>query len=300
MVRTDLNISSLGSKFVDIRDSIPGDSFNWSWVRPLSEVKYLAIHHSASPDNQTSLEIANYHINNNDWGGIGYHFVITKDGTVYYVGDISTARANVVNLNEQVLGICLVGNFTSGSEPSSEQIDSVHKLCNFFINDYSDLSNINSWDNVAAHKDLPGQATTCPGDDWPSWKPKIISGVLRTTSGTVTFNSLTGSVDGSSLLQGQISTLQKTISHQKTQIDSMQMSLATVNGQLISLKEALHQREAEIARLKLQVTTPVPQQAVITQTPAPALPSSQADTTLTLLQAAFNLYKFIFEPRSVN
>lgn len=354
MARTDLNIPQLGSRFVDIRETLPGDSFNWSWVRPLFQVKYLAIHHSASPDNQSPKEIANYHINNNGWGGIGYHFLIAKDGAVYYAGDISTARANVANLNEQVLGICLIGNFTSGRVPTNDQIDSAHKLCDFLINNYDDLSSLNSWDNVLGHKELPGQATTCPGDDWPSWKPKIVSGInLATMSGTVTFNSLTGGVSTTSTsgldrggqisnlyrmvlgrdpdmgglqtytngvltideiikdmvnsqehqnliklakdapsLQGQVAGLQETINHQKTQIDSLQMSMSTVNGQIISLKETLYQREAEISQLRGG------QPVSIETSSTPSAP--KADTTVTLLQAFYNLYKFIFMSRSAN
>lgn len=354
MARTDLSIPTLGSKFVDIRDTLPGDSFNWSWVRPLSQVKYLAIHHSASPDTQTPTEIANYHINNNGWGGIGYHFVISKDGTVYYVGDISTARANVANLNEQVLGICLIGNFTSGKIPTDAQLDSVHKLCNFFINSYPDLINLNSWDVVMGHKELPGQSTTCPSDSWPSWREKIVQGTaveVGTTSGTVSFTPVLSSDRGAQIteayrkilgrdpdagglqaytnspmtveqivwamvissehqnlirsakdapsLQGQVSGLQETVTHQKSQIDSLQMSLATVNGQLISLKDALVQKDAEITQLKLQNNNPIPSTpvaapVVVVDSSSSKAPVKEEDKTLTLLQALYKLYQFVF------
>ena len=126
MSKTDLIITSLGDKFVDYRDILPGDAYNWCWNRPLSQVNYLAVHHSATPNTKTPEDIANIHINSNGWGGIGYHFIISKNGTVYYVGDISTARANVANLNEQVIGICLVGSFTLGQDPSPEQLESTH------------------------------------------------------------------------------------------------------------------------------------------------------------------------------
>lgn len=191
MSKTDLNIPSLAEKFIDLRSVIPGDNYNWSWIRPLSQVNYLAIHHSAGPDTQTPDEIANYHINSNGWGGIGYHFLISKDGSVYYVGDISTARANVANLNEQVIGICLIGNFTQGKLPTDEQYLSAHNLCEFFINNYPDLSNVTSWEAVKGHKELPGQATTCPGDNWPNWRPKIISAIATVADnppGRIIFN----------------------------------------------------------------------------------------------------------------
>lgn len=343
MARVDLNIPSLGSKFSDLRESITGDSFNWSWVRPLSQVKYLAVHHSASPDTQTPTEIANYHINTNGWGGIGYHFVVGKDGMVYYVGDISTARANVASLNEQVIGICLVGNFTSGRVPTNDQIDSTHKLCDFFINNFSDLSSINSWDSVKGHKELPGQATTCPGDDWPSWQTKVVSGVsVGNSGGSVTFGSISrvtpvasdrisqitelyryvlgrdpdeGGLQryaGSNMqltqiedamvrseehqrlllaakeapsFQGQISLLQETLNQQKSQIDNLQLSLATVNGQVISLRDTLSLRDQEINQLKTESANTA------------VLPASKPkDSTMTILQAVYNLYKFIFMP----
>lgn len=354
MARTDLIIPSLGSKFIDLRDAIPGDSFEWSWIRPFSVVKYLAIHHSASPDTQTPVEIANYHINNNSWGGIGYHFVISKEGIAYYVGDIATARANVANLNDQVIGICLIGNFTEGRVPTSEQIDSVHKLCDFFINNYANLANLNSWDVVMGHKELPGQTTACPGDDWPTWKQKIIDGIEieTSTSGTVTFippsdsidrgaritesyrnilgrdpdmgglqtytnspmsidqirwamvsstehQNLTRAAKEAAFLQGQVSGLQETVNHQKSQIDSLQMSLATVNGQLISLKDSLASKDAEISQLKTNSPvveiTKTPTETVTTVTTPPAQ-SPKSDPTLTILQALFNLYKFVFIP----
>lgn len=261
MARIDLNIPSLEGKFRDYRDTIPGDSFNWSWVRPLSQVNYLAIHHSGGPDNQTADEIANYHINSNGWGGIGYHFLIGKDGTVFYVGDISTARANVANLNEQVIGICLIGNFTSGRVPSEEQFDSANKLCDFFINDYPDLSNVTSWDSVRGHKELPGQSTTCPGDNWPAWRLKIVEATSPAPPPPLSQPSDSA----------QVAALQD-------QINNLQVSLSSVNQQVFSLQQVIQQKDQEINRLKERKT----------------------DTTLTIIGALINLYNLIFPPRKTD
>ncbi len=317
MAKTDLIIPSLGNKFIDIRDSIPGDSYNFSWVRPLSQINYLAIHHTAGPDTQTPDEIANYHISSNGWGGIGYHFLIAKDGTTFYVGDISTARANVANLNEQVLGICLVGNFTQGRVPTNQQLDSAHQLCEFFINNYPDLSNVNSWDKVRGHKELPGQSTTCPGDDWSSWRIKIVEGIgiteppttsnrgaqitelyqsvlgrdpdmgglQRYTNGPMTIEQIIVSMVNSSEHRDLIRNA-KEVPNLKSQISSLQANLAVVNQQIISLQEALAQSES----------TPPP---VIVTPPSEPQPQPQPDNTLTLVGALINLYKFLFPPRKV-
>jgi len=326
MARINLSIPSLGNKFVDIRDTIPGDSFNWSWVRPLSQVKYLAIHHSASPDNQTPVEIANYHINNNGWGGIGYHFCIAKNGEVFYVGDISTARANVANLNEQVIGICLIGNFTSGNVPSGEQLDSAHQLCDFFINNYPDLSNVSSWDSVKGHKELPGQSTTCPGDNWPGWRPDIIQGGSSTglsptpitppvqpddrgaqisdlyqevlgrdpdmgglqtyTNSPMTIDEIMQAMVISEEHQNLIRLSQQAGSLQD-QVNNLQDSLASVNQQVMSLQQTVQEKDQQINDLKNQ---PAP-----TVVPTPDN-SPKVDDTLTIVGALINLYKFIFMP----
>ena len=153
---------------MDLRDIVVGDAHNWSWERPLSDISYIAIHHSATSPSATPQEIAKYHVEKNSWGGIGYHFVISKEGTVFYVGDISTARANVANMNEKVLGICLIGNFTRGQSPTVIQLDSCKKLIDFLIN-YKDLISLNGWNCVKAHREFPRQSTICPGDNWQSW-----------------------------------------------------------------------------------------------------------------------------------
>lgn len=325
MARTDFTIPSLGNKFVDIRDSIPGDSYNWSWVRPLSGVNYLAIHHTAGPDTQTPTQIANFHINNNGWGGIGYHFLIAKDGTVYYVGDISTARANVANLNDQVIGICLIGNFMAGKEPSSEQLDSANKLCDFFINNYPAIPNVNSWDQVKGHKDLLGQSTVCPGDNWPGWRPRLVAGSVEPPAPTPTADRGAQISEAYRMVLGRdpdmgglqtytnsnltidqiIKSMVESQEHQelirkakeaaalKSQVESLQTSLGSINQQIITLQEALQSREEEIALLKK--TTP----EVVINPPVnqpSEKPVQQPDNTLTIVGALINLYKFIFSP----
>lgn len=165
MANTALHIPSLLNigKFIDYRQRIWGDSFNWSWNRKPNEVKYLVIHHTVTSHDATPDDIALLH-KARGWAGIGYHFVITKDGTVYYVGDVGTARANVLNMNEKVIGISLIGDFTKHL-PSDAQILSAHLLCKFFLDNKAVWTGLVDWDtSVKGHKEL--QATQCPGNDW--------------------------------------------------------------------------------------------------------------------------------------
>jgi hypothetical protein len=174
----NFSVPSLGNKFIDYRQPIIGDSFNWSWIRPLSQPKYLTIHHSAGPDTQTPDDIARYHVQVRGWGGVGYHFIITKDGTVYYVGDLTTARANVLNFNQYVIGICLIGTFMNGKVPTNAQLQNTHELCAQLLFRTPELVNVNGWEDVVPHKAL--RATECPGDTWDNWRQKIITSLSTT------------------------------------------------------------------------------------------------------------------------
>lgn len=262
MAKTDFNIASLGDKFIDLRDLLPGDSYNWSWIRSFSQVNYLAIHHTGGPDTQTPQDIANFHINNNGWGGIGYHFLINKEGEVFYVGDISTARANAANLNEQVIGISLIGQFTQGRLPTEQQLESAHKLCEFFIFNYPPLFNVKTWDKVRGHKELPNQTTSCPGDEWNQWRTQIVEGVKAP------WNTLTPREDEAYL---------------QSQVDSLQTSLASLNQQAITQQESIQEKDQQIVQLQDQLA------AQKSDTP-------KADTTLTIADLLINLYKFVFLP----
>lgn len=342
MAKTDLTIPSLGNKFVDLRDPIPGDSYNWSWVRPLNQVNYLAIHHTAGPDTQTPDQIANFHINSNGWGGIGYHFLVDKNGIVYYVGDISTARANVANLNDQVIGICLIGNFTAGRVPTNIQIDAAHNLCDFFINNYPALTNVSSWDDVRGHKELPGQSTACPGDNWPSWRTKVVAGisdvgpidspVITPTptptpmpssdrgaqitalyrvvlgrdpdmGGLQTYTNSNMSTD--QVMRAMVSSeehqnlvrLGKEADSLKSQVTSLQSSLSLVNDQLINMQQRLQEKDQQIADLKEQLQSRPNTPPIVVTPPVENKPPK--DNSVTILEALFNLYKFIFPTSKV-
>lgn len=264
MAKTDLSIPSLENKFIDLRDTLPGDAYTWSWERALEQVNYLAIHHTGGENTQTPQDLANEHITKNGWEGIGYHFLIDKEGITFYVGDISTARANVANLNEQIIGIGLIGNFVAGVVPTQKQLDSTHKLCEFLLS-LTDLVNVKSWDKVRGHKELPDQTTACPGDDWDTWRIQIVEG-MPTPSETFIFTPSAPDL--------------------ASQVDSLQSSLASLNQQVISLQQNLQERDQEIVELRKRLREQLPTQ-----------PVPKVDDTLTIVQALINLYKIALPPR---
>lgn len=175
----NLSIPSLGDKFQDYRDPIPGDSYNFGPAINANDIKYFAIHHSvttqtAKNDGNWKAEcdkIANLHLAQG-WAGVGYRFIIASDGTVAYVGDLSHGGAAVAGNNHQIFSACLVGDFTK-ELPTAAQVHSAHLLAKHFIDNMPQYPNLDSLDDIIGHRDaaellhLPGAtATTCPSPNW--------------------------------------------------------------------------------------------------------------------------------------
>lgn len=177
-MNTPFYIEKYPDKVKDYRKDIPGNSFENTWpffYNNTANYEGICIHHTAGPSNQEIDDLAWYHINVRKWTGIGYHFVITPNGIIYYVGDLGVARAHVAGLNDKYIGVCMVGNFMNGNQPTKEQLDSAHLLCEEFINNEPRrFPKINSWDDIVPHAKLT--PTACPGDTHHEWWTKLVRG----------------------------------------------------------------------------------------------------------------------------
>mgnify|MGYP002508483658 CR=1 FL=1 len=141
-------------------------NLNFSSLTPRSKVlEYIVIHHTASTAKETVEQIHNFHINNNGWAGIGYHFYIRKDGTIYRGRPEKYVGAHCENYNSVSLGICLEGNFEI-EKPTEKQIQSVTDLVKYLRKKYGDFK-------LVGHKDL--NATACPGKNLYSKLGSVIA-----------------------------------------------------------------------------------------------------------------------------
>jgi hypothetical protein len=113
----------------------------------------IAIHHSVTGDVHPDA-IAKMHIAR--WGssaGVGYHFLISRDGTIWYVGDLGTWRAHVAGKNDEWIGVCLLGEHHKYA-PTKAQYESAKILCDALQAKFGRKQ-------IVRHSDL--QATACPG-----------------------------------------------------------------------------------------------------------------------------------------
>ena len=96
-------------------------------------ITMIVIHCSAvRPGQRSSAEdIDNWH-KDKGWKGIGYHFVVRRDGTIETGRRLEEIGAHVVGHNRHSIGICYEGGLDSAGEPADtrtpEQVKTLRKL----------------------------------------------------------------------------------------------------------------------------------------------------------------------------
>jgi len=138
---------------------------------PSKKWKYIIIHHSATDTGNCQLFDAAH--KKRGWKCVGYHFVIDNGTSGKEDGQIETsprwikqqdgAHCKAGSMNERGIGICLVGNFSSG-DISPKQMRALVYLVKQLKEYYKIPSS-----RVLGHGQVSGASTECPGKNFP-WK----------------------------------------------------------------------------------------------------------------------------------
>ena len=136
--------------------------------REFSVVTDEIIHHGDDDWNASPLSIDAQH-RSQGWCGIGYHFVIGKDGTIYRGRPLDMVPAAAQDDNTKSVDICLTGDFQPGTEgydgePTAEQIQSLKQLSVYVHQQIPGIERIVGHRDVAKMENDPSVATACPGD----------------------------------------------------------------------------------------------------------------------------------------
>ena len=140
---------------------------------PATRWKYIVIHHSATKQGNAAI-FDNYHRGEKGMrDGLAYHFVIgngakSKDGQVEagqrWARQIAGAHCYDNKMNQESVGICLVGNFDQ-SKPTAKQMDALIKLIADLQKQYRIPKS-----NILLHKEVDKRQTNCPGKNFPASK----------------------------------------------------------------------------------------------------------------------------------
>ena len=123
----------------------------------MRKINGIVVHCSDSPDDRrvTVDDIRRWHVKDNGWSDIGYHFVIERGGVVKPGRPVEKPGAHVAGHNEDTIGICLEGR----NRFDSEQMEALWFLVDDLLLQYGHAET-----NVCGHRDLDPRKT-CPNFD---------------------------------------------------------------------------------------------------------------------------------------
>ena len=132
---------------------------NWNWKSGLSrraKTNVIVLHHAAA-HTCTAQQIDNWH-KGNGWSGIGYHFFIRKDGSIYRGRPEWAVGAHASGRNSDTIGVCVEGNYEEEKTMPQAQKDSVKEVLRYLKGKYPKAE-------LKGHRDVG--ATGCPGKYYP-------------------------------------------------------------------------------------------------------------------------------------
>lgn len=131
--------------------------------------RWIIIHHSASPQNQTAKAIDDYHRKlwnfKSELGHYaGYQYIIEQDGTIFQARKDTEEGAHTTqdNMNNQSIGICIVGWYDDGHDdlPTKEQQESLGNLLREKMKEYDIYRSAIKFHRDYASKSCPGYHIT--------------------------------------------------------------------------------------------------------------------------------------------
>jgi len=131
------------------------------------QTDYLVVHCTATTSNQkvTAEQIDRWH-RQRGWLGIGYHYVIRRDGLVEHGRHPDAIGAHVEEYNDRSVGIALAGGVGTDGEPkrnfNQKQLIALHELIEALLHAYPDAL-------VTGHTNFSGEHKACPSFDAARW-----------------------------------------------------------------------------------------------------------------------------------
>lgn len=132
---------------------------NWSWRTALSRrpyTNYIALHHAAAKT-CTAKQIDDWH-KSNGWSGIGYHFFVRKDGSIYRGRPIDKIGSHVLHRNSESVGVCAEGDYDKEPTMPEAQKRAIKELLRYLKSIYPSAK-------IVGHREI-GESD-CPGRYYP-------------------------------------------------------------------------------------------------------------------------------------
>ena len=125
----------------------------------MREIKYLAVHCTATPQTATVSSIQNYWKNVLKWKMPGYHFIIKSDGEVVQLLEIEKVSNGVKGFNSVSINISYIGGVDSQNKPIDNRTEAQKKA---LLDLLKKLKKQFPKAVIQGHRDFPEVKKACP------------------------------------------------------------------------------------------------------------------------------------------
>lgn len=136
---------------------------SWLYTQSCSrEVDEIILHHTWRPTakqykGKSTIEaIRDYHVNNQGWSDIGYHFLIAPNGDIWAGRHIEQAGAHTRGRNARSVGVCLIGDLDEEDLTEEQKASLVTVLRALLKRFRLPIGAINFHRDYAPYKSCPG------------------------------------------------------------------------------------------------------------------------------------------------
>ena len=144
----------------------PNLSFNEAFSER-SRTDYIALHHAE----WSKCTVQDIHATHKakGWSGIGYHFFVRKDGTIYSGRPIWAIGAHVQGMNNCSIGICAEGAYMTETMPAAQKA-AIARLIDYLKTNYYPNA------KIVGHREIGD--SDCPGKNFPLEELKNYKDIL--------------------------------------------------------------------------------------------------------------------------
>ena len=125
----------------------------------MREIKFLAVHCTATPQTATVSSIQNYWKNVLKWKMPGYHFIIKPDGEVVQLLEIEKVSNGVKGFNSVSINISYIGGVDSQNKPIDNRTEAQKKA---LLDLLKKLKKQFPKAVIQGHRDFPEVKKACP------------------------------------------------------------------------------------------------------------------------------------------